>query len=464
MSDFEIERVFANSSVSTEQKEHLVADKLPSICIEIIPGNIGKLFQHINRNDYISFVQMLRDHPELVNQKDSVYNLTPLYVSCLIKNRDEFTNVLLEKGADINAESYLNFTVCDLLVRMGNRDKLETFLKTGKCDVDKVMIDGFNLLKRAVFAKNVDIVALLLEHGMNEELKKDAIFFALYHDAQNILDLFLERIEIKDLDSIFYDDLSPLLFATWHGSVNSVEKLLKKGISTQVFDEQCKDNIVLLAAKKKDVEMIKFLLEYKDQYGFDIHAIDNQGNNALLIATYFNIPEMVELLLKYDVNLYQKNFIEKKCALDLVPQVAQKLSKGKSLYSVYKAYFEKKLKKVTHQLEYISDKEFMTRERIVEHQEEGYRNILATIMRINDRYKNCKKDIQYCIREEADGRLDIVYKQAEGFMQLKDQERGDMIKIFNYQYQSLVQMVRDYASQLKGLQESIGDMLPEIAR
>ena len=114
------------------------------------------------------FVAALVDDPEALNRPDPD-GATPMYVSIARSYRLEdggCVRALLEAGADLRANTSQRFTLVRGVVLLRDSALLGEFLDRG-LDPEQTDQNGWNVLHWAANYGYVDIVALLVDHGMD---------------------------------------------------------------------------------------------------------------------------------------------------------------------------------------------------------------------------------------------------------------------------------------------------------
>eukprot|EP01095_Lingulamoeba_sp_RSL-Kostka_P003712 TRINITY_DN14703_c0_g1_i1.p1 TRINITY_DN14703_c0_g1~~TRINITY_DN14703_c0_g1_i1.p1 ORF type:complete len:159 (+),score=35.35 TRINITY_DN14703_c0_g1_i1:56-532(+) len=64
-------------------------------------------------------------------------------------------------------------------------------------------------------------------------------------------------------------------------------------------------NMLLITIKNKKFEHTKYILQ--NLRGYDVNVKDNKGNNPLIYSCIYNNPELFQLLLEKNADLFQKN-------------------------------------------------------------------------------------------------------------------------------------------------------------
>ncbi|WP_405571920.1 ankyrin repeat domain-containing protein [Winogradskyella sp. Asnod2-B02-A] len=212
------------------------------------------------------------------------------------KGNDELVQYLLENGAKTNitddkGNSIINFAagsgqqntkVYDLVIKYGldlqkdlNPDGANALLLAAPNDPDFKLVTYFQ-------SKGLDINSV--------DNQGNGIFNYVAKKGQiESLNALLKR-GIKGTDEVF-------IFAAngARGTTNGIEVynyLESVGLNPNVTNEEGVSPLHILAAKSKDLDVIKFLLDK----GLKVSAKDLKGNNALMYAASNNSIETVKLL------------------------------------------------------------------------------------------------------------------------------------------------------------------------
>jgi ankyrin repeat protein len=182
---------------------------------------------------------------------------TPLHFAYRHKDVAE---LLLAKGADVNAKDKNGTTPLDVAATMCQKDTVELLLAKG-ADVNATDNDGWTALH---VARNKTVAELLLAKGANVNAKT-----------------------IKD-------NWTPLHYVTWNGPKDVAELLLAKGADVNTRDNNG-DTPLHAAVHFGRKEMAELLLANKS----DVNAKDKDGKTPMKVAKEKGSKDMVKLLRQH---------------------------------------------------------------------------------------------------------------------------------------------------------------------
>ncbi|KAK2716435.1 hypothetical protein QYM36_010851 [Artemia franciscana] len=244
--------------------------------LEQINGFIRKLLVHLTRGEWASVeavVKMLENTgiPRPLSEvSEEVSGFTPLMYA-VRDNRLPYLEKFMELGCDINARSRDGCSVLQLAVSQSREDIIR-FLLSRKPDVN-ILWNGQTLLHTAAARQggsSLNIVRLVLHHNKDLKLKPN-------NEGQ-----------------------MPIHLAIENGNFNVVKELLQTHSEFQVTKEcgsKC-DTPLHLAARRKDLEMAKILLEF----GAIVDARNKDGQAALHIAASGGDESLVRVLHSHHAN------------------------------------------------------------------------------------------------------------------------------------------------------------------
>ncbi|WP_297246066.1 ankyrin repeat domain-containing protein [uncultured Brachyspira sp.] len=230
--------------------------------------------------EIISFIESgdLETIKKLIESKslDVNYNLdideysksTPLIQAIKYKQTD-IINYLLENNADINLKeeltgftplmaSFHDITITELLIEKG-------------ADIEARNVDGINALVYAVSLNDEEMVKFLLEKGA---------------DANTVCEIKNEHTDISP---------TPLMNAAYKGNTNIINMLLENGADIN-YTTDYGMTALMYAASFNQFEAAKVLLENNA----DTSITDEDGYTALDLAKSEDYKDIVELLKKYN--------------------------------------------------------------------------------------------------------------------------------------------------------------------
>ncbi|TMW54958.1 hypothetical protein Poli38472_014729 [Pythium oligandrum] len=174
------------------------------------------------------------------------------------------------------------------LVREGDADLLELFLKAAPSEIDVNSVDTTNqpLLLVAVEQDNTALVRVLLQAGATTPICDVERRITPLHLATEWNSVEMLRLLINagaDIDACTVEGDTPLHTASQNGHMESAECLLQEGADVHKTNAtgECPLHV---AAREGHTEMVKLLL----RHGADVHACDRTGRTPLHVAAFFD--------------------------------------------------------------------------------------------------------------------------------------------------------------------------------
>lgn len=127
------------------------------------------IFIAIKSNDFVRLNTLI--NAENINTPDTVNGLTPLMYASKF-GKKESVNLLLTRGANINAHDTYGLTSLMLAVMINKKDIVATLLDKG-ADVNVTAKNGSNAISIAIKNGFEDIVELLRSKGATEPIVSD---------------------------------------------------------------------------------------------------------------------------------------------------------------------------------------------------------------------------------------------------------------------------------------------------
>ena len=258
-----------------------------------------------SRFELTGLVRALLDGPDLetINQATERGD-TALFIASH-EGHPLVVQLLLDKGADIDARTELGQTPLMRAAARGKKETAQLLLEKGanKDARDKF---GWTPLITAAVREKKEIVQLLLEKGADIDASKSGwtpLMLATGGRNEKIVKLLVEKgadIQAKEKSS-----QTPLMIATRTGKKEIVQLLLEKGADIDARDEDGWTPLKTAAMKEKK-EIVQLLLEK----GADIHARNQNGQTPLMIAAWREEKEIVRLLLERGADIDVRNKFE----------------------------------------------------------------------------------------------------------------------------------------------------------
>ena len=129
-----------------------------------------QIIEALNKKDAQTVCKLAEAHPELYDTKGSD-GMTPLHVAAAMGQKDT-VQLLLAKGADVNAKSNDGETPLQVAAITNSKDVAELLLDKG-ADIDAKDAHGVTPLYYAVARGGRDMVELLLTKGADINVKTD---------------------------------------------------------------------------------------------------------------------------------------------------------------------------------------------------------------------------------------------------------------------------------------------------
>lgn len=239
----------------------------------------------------------------------SQHDVTPVMIA-IQNHKFNIAQILIQYGADINIANDQGFT--PLMAAVQSKSSfLAAFI---------TMVDGVNLEAKT----NTGFTALLVavEEGlvdMVEMLFVKADIYVCTSSGVNIITAPIISNNLHMLQYLFQtcdvgkkininklvNELSPLMVAAKHSSVEMIEYLISQGadINQKSLDEK---NIMFFAALGGNLNVVQYLM---NNYGniFDVDAQDSAGRTAFISASYNGHLDVVKYLVECGADPYHKD-------------------------------------------------------------------------------------------------------------------------------------------------------------
>ncbi|PRD22307.1 UNVERIFIED_CONTAM: Ank3 [Trichonephila clavipes] len=236
----------------------------------------------------------------------------------ILHRKKEVVAYLIQKGANINDPCYRQ-TPLQLAVQNNDFEMAQVLINNG-AEIDAESDSGLTPLCLAVRNNNKEIVKILLKYGADINYGESLpLSTAIVFGLNNIAEILLDNEKI-DIHYCGIDGNSLLHIAAKQGNHFIVESLLDRGADANAITLQNGISSLHCAADAGYVEIVKILLKNKAK----INAVSNDGLTPLLLATSKGHASVVKLLLENGANA--KKYTE---ALPLLEKV---LERRKELY------------------------------------------------------------------------------------------------------------------------------------
>ncbi|KAL6713766.1 hypothetical protein ACLMJK_008258 [Lecanora helva] len=207
---------------------------------------------------------------------------TPLHKAA--ESQDpEMIDLLLEKGAPINALNAFSFPPIQRAISLGRLEICKILLDRG-ADVDRRGREGDSMLELAVGNEHPAIVELLLDHGLDANSRDKwggpMIISAVMIDYQGTREAAgMTLVEGAEVDMRHINGATAMHMAAEIGDIKTVKILLDAGADANALDDSYRQPL-WFAARDNRVEIVKLLLETTE----DIDNQDCNGHTSLSCA------------------------------------------------------------------------------------------------------------------------------------------------------------------------------------
>ena len=270
-----------------------------------------------------------------INQKCGRDEHTALHAAVRSFNRNGLAQLLVQHGADVEAEDVLGETPLFKAADTNNNELVEFFLKCGstantknKCGetplmkaIDDCVVSNvkpllehgasvnatdqhgiFRLLHR-LRSSDVEICELLLEYGCDGNIADDNGETPLHQLAwgPDIMKMLLDKgAHVGALDR---ENRTPLHAASYQGHPSSIELLIHHGADINSTDNHGWTPLHFAAAGE-NYDALEVLI----QNGSGIEAVDKTGRTALHLAAGIGCLSSVKLLIGHGSNINLKDY------------------------------------------------------------------------------------------------------------------------------------------------------------
>ena len=230
---------------------------------------------HVAASKYKDIVLLLVNNGADVNLK-SYDGTSPLH-SAAYSGNIEIAEILLNKSAEINTPDNEGETPLSEAVFGKHKAMVELLLQRG-ADVNVINKDGWTPLHRASMEYPDDIAKILESHGAVDLPKDNEVI------KGNDIPFIPERLKQY-----------PLHYAAWCGDLNKIKTLLKKNHKLLNSKDYSKSTPLLVATAAGKRNVVQYLLDK----GADVSIPNNIGWVPVVVASYFQMDDLVKMIGKY---------------------------------------------------------------------------------------------------------------------------------------------------------------------
>jgi len=280
----------------------------------------------------LDIAETLISHGSDVNIK---YNNNTLLIEVMKYDNNDFVELLLKKGADINMSTPGGWTALMVAVSYGHVEIVKTLLREG-ADVNIANSHG-NAIAQAASKGHVEIVKILLKNGFdsNTDLNNEkTVLDAARENGNPEIKKMLIEAGAKESGALLIENFFDSIES---GDITTVKEMLKKNIDIVNARGRPKKGeygkkiigdmtALIFAVDKSQEEIVKILLKN----GADTEMYNYlYGYTALMTAVLAENLEIVKILINGGANVNRKRF-----STDHTPLVEAKLRHNHEIVKV----------------------------------------------------------------------------------------------------------------------------------
>jgi ankyrin repeat protein len=203
----------------------------------------------------------------------------------------DVVQMLIEKGASVNAVTTYNETPLHLASQFGHLEPVESVIKEA-VSVNAVTTDNKTTLH---LTRNLKTMALLIEKGASVNAvttnNKTPLHLASRYGYLETVALLIEKG--ASVNAVSTDNETPLHLATQIRDLETIELLIEKGASVNAVSTD-NETPLHLASRFGYLEKVELLIEK----GASVNAVSTNNKTPLHLASRFGYLETVELLIE----------------------------------------------------------------------------------------------------------------------------------------------------------------------
>jgi len=251
------------------------------------------------------------------------------------KGKSDSVLILLEKGTDVNARTWDNYSALIFASQNGHLNTVQILLQNGAKTDLKSESNESALISAAKFSHDT-IAEELIIRGADLDIvdgtKTSALIYASAFDDFNMVDMLLHYG--AEIDKTGKNHETALFVATAQSFYSIVKLLLEKGADTSIPDNS-KNTPLFIASNNADLEITGLLIEN----GAEVNSVNSKGYTPLDVAIINNDSLMVGILLDRGADPYHK--VNKHIN---TLTLAEQYTRGKGIINLLRSYNVKKIR------------------------------------------------------------------------------------------------------------------------
>lgn len=271
----------------------ILIDHVDNIDYEATFGRLGTLLDAAISVGNMEIVNMLIDKGANINKVDSM-KVTPLQKAIAVRNYT-LACELVDRGADLTKGEYKFEGVSDVWEKE-DKEKAERLVRIAveNTDVNKSEnIIGF--YQMAVYIKNYELLDVLIEKYHEQSYLEKALKTAVIGKDIEMMDYIIGKGGNVNSEEIYS-------LSSWLSNTENFDMLKHLIIRYGYIDNKIASQVFMRALWSDDIDAARFLLEN----GLDVKELPVEGHSPILVAINKCKPEVVKLLLEYNVPIEVK--------------------------------------------------------------------------------------------------------------------------------------------------------------
>ena len=250
--------------------------------------------------------KILEKSPNSINKPDPGNGYTPLHWAINYSKHDVVKH-LIDQGANVNAKTTYGYTPAHLAA-MGANAKIIGVLLAKKPNVNIKDNRGFTPIMYAVTSNNnAALIDKWIDAGADLKVtnrqKQSLLHIACTYGKQDLARKLINQGMPYDQPDQYGN--TPLFSAAARNQLEIVKLLLEKGANVNIVSKNTKHTLLHSVCQSGALDSFKLIIDKAE----DVNATNNQGQTAIMLASYARQPEMVKALLEKgaDPNIVSKD-------------------------------------------------------------------------------------------------------------------------------------------------------------